>query len=183
MGGMVRASWLTGTLTGSSCGVVLEGIQYWNKGSRQQYISSLDGTEWVAGGKGTVPTYAIPTGFTNLPGKSIQTAYTCRAKFTGDQGGTVGRPVTGIGWTVDGATCNYVYYGAKTATTFEVLSRQPDKSYNLRLDDFWPVPKKGVWYPGLPHVLAVTKKVVHAAEHEARKLIRHIHIRHHHWRF
>ena len=68
-----------------------------------------------------------------------------------------------------------------------MLSRQPAKSYNLLLDEFWPVPKKGVWYPGLPHVLAkkevkkVVRAVTHAVEHEARKVIRHIRIRHHHW--
>ena len=61
--------------------------------------------------------------------------------------------------------------------------RQPAKSYPLRLDDFWPVPKKGDWYPGLPHVLAKKSiQIEHAAEKAVRKLIPKIHIPHHHWR-
>ena len=182
MNGMVNASWVTGSLgDNGQCWVNVSGTTHVNTGT-QKYLYAFDGTEWVAGGKGTVPTYAIPTGFTDTPSKGIKTAYTCRTKFIGNFTGNV--ETTRFGWTTDGATCIYTYYDHKPTNTFEILARQPAKSYPLRLDDFWRVPKKGAWYPGLPHVLA--KKSIHKIEHSAekavRKLIPKIHIRHHHWR-
>jgi len=197
MNGMIGQSWVTGTLADDGkCWVALDGKSYDNKGS-QQYLSAFDGAVWTAGGKGTLPTYAIPTGFTDGVGKpGLKTAYTCRAKFKGSHNGN--RELTGFGWTTDGATCHYDYWGAKKATVFQILTRLPSKSYNLTLNGFWPVPKAGVWYPGLDHVLAselkhkevqkVVKVVVKAVAHEAEKAVRkvlpkifHHHHHHHHW--
>ena len=158
MGGIVGYSWLTGTLDGNECKVAVDDRIMVNGGKRQLYIASIDGAEWVDSGGGKLPVYAIPTGYREGPkwggwGGS-KTAYACRTKFRGKSGARRGKEFTGVGWTIDGKTCQYVFHGTFDATTFEVLARLKDKSYELKLDDYWPVPKPGVWYPGLPHVVA-----------------------------
>ena len=193
MARMIPNTWVTGTLGDDGvCWVRINGKVYKNKGI-QGYFAAYDGTEWVAGGKGTVPIYAVPTGFTDgIGGKGSRTAYTCRTKFKGVHDGN--REITRFGWTIDGATCSYTYYDNKPTTSFEILARLPSKSYSLTLNQFWPQPKSGVWYPGLPHVLASAlmhkevQKVVHIVTHEVEHAVRrdlprvfHHHFHHHRW--
>ena len=162
MGSMVGSTWLTGTLMpNGACWVsfvgqdVLGGKEFYDKGPRQQYIAITDGIEWVESGGGKITEYAIPTGFTDFPGKGTKTSYTCRTKFAGKFTG--GGQTSRVGWTVDGRTCQYAYYGFPGATTFEVLARHPDKAYRLHLGDLKPVPKPGAHRPG---PLALSEKML-----------------------
>ncbi len=137
MGGMVGSSWLTGTLVGGTCLVALDGKQFTDKGKVQQYVWAVDGVEWEKSSKGVIPGHAIPTGFRQAPKwggeASSAIAYTCRTKFVGNLGGTKGKTVTGIGWTLDGKTCHYVYGAAVTTTDFEVLTRKASSAFKLQL--------------------------------------------------
>ena len=171
MGGIAGASWLPGSLDViGNCYVASDNTQYINGGKRQRYITSIDGVEWVASGGGKIPVYAIPTGFRQgekwggWPG--AKTVYLCRTRTFTSYDGSTGeylprgeiQRLTVFGWTIDGEICNFaIYLAVETLHTFEVLARRKDKSYELKLDAFWPVPKPGVWYPGLPHVLAKKK--------------------------
>ena len=196
MDGIYGASWLIGSIGPDGvCWANMNGRSFHNTGS-QYYISELDGTEWVAGGKGTVPVYAIPAGVHQDTKGTLTTVYICRTKFVGNFTGNV--ETSRFGWTTDGATCHYTYYNHKPTTSFEVLARDPKKSYSLTLNQYWPKPKSGIWYPGLPHTLAkdlkhkevqkvvkvAAKAVAHAAEHAVRKVLHfhhHHHHHHHHW--